>query len=189
MGIFTKIQQFCSVSVRIWKYKILSNCAQVSGQPNCYHPMLLRGKGKIRFGKNVQIGVINSPNFYSHYSYLEARNAESEIIIGDNVSINNAFSAIAFSKITIGNNVLIGVNCSIIDNDGHDLHPNHRTSGIPKVDAVFIDDNVFLGSNVSIVKGVTIGKNAVIGNGSVVTRSIPENAIAAGNPAKVIRML
>lgn len=189
MGIFTKIQQFCSVSVRIWKYKILSNCAQVSGQPNCYHPLLLRGKGKIRFGKNVQIGVVNSPNFYSHYSYLEARNVESEIIISDNVSINNAFSAIAFSKITIGSNVLIGVNCSIIDNDGHDLHPNHRTSGIPKVEAVSIEDNVFLGSNVSILKGVTIGKNAVIGNGSVVVQSIPENAIAAGNPAKVIRML
>lgn len=189
MGIFTKIQQFCSVSVRIWKYKILSNCDQVSGQPNCYHPLLLRGKGKIRFGKNVQIGVINSPNFYSNYSYLEARNPESEINIGDNVSINNAFSAIAFSKIHIGNNVLIGVNCSIIDNDGHDLKPNQRMTGLPKTEDVSIEDNVFLGSNVSVLKGVTIGKNAVIGNGSIVTQSIPENAIAAGNPAKIIRML
>lgn len=189
MGIFTKIQQFCFVFVRIWKYKILSNCAQVSGQPKCYHPLLLSGKGKIRFGKNVQIGVINSPNFYSHYSYLEARNPESEITIGDNVSINNAFSAIAFSKIDIGNNVLIGVNCSILDNDGHDLQPNQRMTGVPKTENVCIEDNVFLGSNVSVLKGVTIGKNAVIGNGSVVTQSIPENAIAAGNPAKIIRML
>jgi galactoside O-acetyltransferase len=189
MGIFTKIKQFCFVTLRIWKYKILSDCKQILGHPNCYHPLLLRGKGKIRFGENVQIGVINSPSFYSHYSYIEARNVESEITIGDNVSINNAFSAIAFSKITIGNNVLIGINCSIIDNDGHDLRPDKRTIGLPKTEDVSIEDNVFLGSNVSIVKGVTIGKNAVIGNGSVVTQSVPKNAIAAGNPAKVIRML
>jgi maltose O-acetyltransferase len=147
----------------------------------------LKGKGKISFGKNVQIGVIASPNFYSHYTYLEARNPESQIIIGDNVSINNAFSAEAFSKITIQKNVLIGVNCAIIDNDGHDLDPNKRATGEPKSAPIFIGENVFLGDNVTLLKGVTIGKNSVIGNGSLVTSDIPENVIAAGNPARVIR--
>ena len=50
-----------------------------------------------------------------------------------------------------------------------------------------IEDKVWIGANVTVLKGVTIGKNAVIGAGSVVTKSIPENAIAIGAPAKVIR--
>lgn len=185
----TKMKYFFFVKLRIWKYKLLSTCANVSGHPNRFHPLLIKGKGKIIFGANVQIGVVNSPNFYSHYTYLEARNSNSEISIGNDVSINNAFSAIAFSKIHIGNNVLIGVNCSIIDTDGHDLNPNERTTGIPKTASVCIEDNVFVGSNVTILKGVTIGENSVIANSAVVTHSIPKNSIAAGNPAKVIQTL
>ena len=149
----------------------------------------MKGKGKISFGKNVQIGVVASPNFYSHYCYLETRNKESEIFIDENVSINNALSAVAFSKITIQKNVLIGINCSIIDNDGHELAITERHNGEPKSAAVLIEENVFIGDNVTILKGVTIGKNSVIGHSAVVTNNIPENVIAAGNPARVIRNL
>ena len=177
------------VTMRIWKYKILSNCSNVIGKPLLYHPILLKGKGKIIFGKNVQMGVIASPNFYSHYAYLEARKSDSVISIGDNVTINNAFSAVAFQNITIQDNVLIGVNCAIIDNDGHDLRVDKRNSGEPKSVAVTIEKNVFIGDNVTILKGVTIGENSVIGLGSVVTNDIPKNVIVAGNPAKVIRNL
>lgn len=180
---------FFVVTLRIWKYKLLSDCQRVTGKPMVYHPLLTKGKGKIHIGKNVQIGVVASPNFYSHYTYLEARNPESEISIGDTVSINNAFSAVAFSKITIQNNVLIGVNCSIIDNDGHHLDSDKRNDEDIQSAEVFIAENVFLGDDVTILKGVTIGKNSVIGNGSIVTKSIPENVIAAGNPARVIRKL
>jgi maltose O-acetyltransferase len=183
------IKHFFFVTLRVWKYQWLSDCSKVSGTPKLFHPLLLKGKGKITFGKNVQIGVTNSPNYYSHYTYLEVRNSESEMVIGDNVAINNGFSAVAFSKITIQNDVLIGVNCAIIDNDGHHLAIDKRKEGEPKSAAVLIGENVFLGDNVTILKGVTIGKNTVIGNGSIVTNDIPENAIAAGNPAKVIRNL
>lgn len=183
------IRNFFFVSFRILKYKWLSNCSAVSGKPKLFHPLLLQGRGKISFGSNVQIGVTASPNFYSHYSYLEARNAESEISIGNNVSINNAFSAVAFSKITIHDNVLIGVNCAIIDNDGHNLSIDKRTSDEVNAAPVVVGENVFLGDNVTLLKGVTIGKNSVIGNGSIVTKDIPENVIAAGNPATVIRNL
>jgi len=189
MGIISKIKQFCFIALRIKKYEILSDCVRVSGKPIKYHPLLLKGKGTISFGKNVQIGVVSSPNFYSHYTYLEARDERSEIIIGDNVTINNAFSVECSSKVVIENDVLIGLNCSIIDNDGHNLAIEKRSTGNPKTAPVHIRQNVFLGSNVSILKGVTIGKNSIIGNGSVVTKDIPENVIAAGNPAKVIRNL
>jgi galactoside O-acetyltransferase len=189
MGIISRIKQFCFVALRIKKYEMLSDCKSVSGKPIKHHPLLLTGKGKISFGKNVQIGVVSSPDFYSHYTYLEAREEWSEIIIGDNVAINNAFSIECSSIVVIENDVLIGVNCSIIDNDGHDLAIEKRNVGNPEMAPVYIHQNVFLGNNVSILKGVTIGENSIIGNGSVVTKNIPENSIAAGNPAKVIRNL
>ena len=177
------------VSLRIWKFQMLSDCKNVIGKPKLFHPLLSTGKGKISFGNNVQIGVIASPNYYSHYAYLEVRNTDSEIKIGNNVSINNGFSATAFSKIEIKDKVLIGVNCLIIDNDGHHLAVAERHTGEPNSDDVCIEENVFLGDNVTILKGVTIGRNSVIGNGSIITNSIPENVIAAGNPARVIRNL
>lgn len=187
MGILHQLKQFAFVKLRILKYKSLSSCKQVWGHPKLYHPLLLNGKGKISFGKNVQIGVVNSPNYYSHYSYFEARNSESEISIGNNVSINNHCSIEALSKITIQDNVLIGINCSILDNDGHSLEIDNRLSGIPKSAEIVIEKNVFIGDNVTILKGVTIGEHSVVGNGSVVTKSFPSNVIVAGNPAQIIK--
>jgi galactoside O-acetyltransferase len=184
-----RIRQFLFVSLRIKILRKMSDCKRVSGKPQLFHPMLAKGKGTITFGNNVQIGVIASPNYYSHYAYFEARNEESAIIIGNNVSINNAFSASAMTRISIGDNVLIGVNCSIIDTDAHPLSPTERHTGEPVSAPVAIGNNVFIGDNVMILKGVTIGDNSVVGAGSVVTASIPENMVAAGNPAKVIKTL
>lgn len=189
MGFYSRIKQFCFIALRIKKYEILSDCKRVIGKPIKYHPLLLKGKGKISFGDNVQIGVVDSPYFYSHYTYLEAREQSSEICIGDNVAINNAFSIECSLKVSIENDVLIGSGCSFMDNDGHDLAIEKRHGGSLKMAQIHICQNVFLGSNVTILKGVTIGKNSVIGNSSVVTNDIPENVIAAGNPAKVIRNL
>lgn len=187
MGILYQLKQFAFVNLRILKYKGLSSCQQVLGQPKLYHPLLLNGKGKISFGENVQIGVVNSPKYYSHYSYFEARNLESEILIGNNVTINNNCSIEALTKITICDNVLIGINCAILDNDGHDLAIDMRQSGKPKSGEIIIENNVFIGDNVTILKGVTIGENSVIGSGSIVTKSIPANVIAVGNPAKIVK--
>lgn len=188
MSIINRINNFWFVTLRIAKYRWLSDCRKVSGQPDLYHPLLLKGKGNIRFGKAVQIGVIASPGYFSQYSYIEARGANSEVIFGNDVAVNNNFSAIAYTKITISDHVLIGVNCSITDSDGHHLEPGKRNT-VPESRPVFIAENVFLGNNVTVLKGVTIGRNSVIGSGSVVTRDIPENVIAAGNPAIVIRNL
>ena len=62
-----KLLDFFVVKFRIWKYQLLSDCATIMGKPNLFHPLLMKGKGKISFGKNVQIGVFASPNIYSHY--------------------------------------------------------------------------------------------------------------------------
>ena len=173
---------------RILKFKLISNCKNVIGSPIYNQPTLLLGRGTIIFGNNVNLGFNPSPYFYSGYGYIEARNEYSKIIIGDNVWINNNFFKCSEGEgIEIGKNTIIGVNVVIIDSDFHDLHPDRRITGKPRTEKVIIEDNVFIGNNVKILKGVRIGKNSVIANGSIVTKSIPANVIAGGNPAKVIR--
>ncbi len=90
----------------------------------------------------------------------------------------------AFRFIKLGNSVRCGANTLITDAD---WHLDDLRSGEPK--PVIIEDNVWLGEGVKVLKGVTIGENSVIGAGSVVTKDIPANVIAAGNPCRVIRRL
>lgn len=179
------------VAMRIYKYKLLSDCSQVAGQPRFITPTLLSGKGKIIFEKNVKLGVRTSPGHYDSYIYIDSRRPESIIHIGQNCWFNNHLRIISDGAgIKIGDNCLIGYNVEIIDSNFHDLHPLSRHNGKNVLKApVLIQDNVFVGNNVVILKGVTIGKNSIIGSGSVVTNDIPENAVAAGNPAKFIKSL
>lgn len=184
-----RIKFFLFVTLRIWKYKWLSDCQRVKGKPNLYLPLLLNGKGKISFGNNVQIGVSAAHFTYSTYNYLLAFNEDSEISIGDNVVLANGASLQAESKITIGDNAMIGINCFLVDTDGHDLDPKKRMTGEVKSAPITIGNNVIVYYNSVVFKGVTIGENSVIGACSVVTKDIPPNVFAAGNPARVIRNL
>ena len=175
---------------RIVKYKLLSSCRTVTGNPKYNQPTQLCGGGAIMFGNNVSLGVRPSPNLFSGYGYIDARNEKSKIIIGDDVWINNNFMIASEGEgIEIGDKTLIGLNVEITDSDFHDLHPGRRRGGIPKTAKVTIGRNVFIGSNVKILKGVSIGDNSVIANSSVVTKSIPENVIAGGYPCKVIKQI
>lgn len=70
---------------------------------------------------------------------------------------------------------------------GHPVHPDSRNSGYEYGIPVTVGDNVWIGGNTVILPGVTIGNNVVIGAGSVVSKDIPDNMIAVGNPCKVIR--
>lgn len=170
-------------------YSFFSNNSNIVGSYKAFQPVVLRGTGKIIFGRNVRFGVLNSPLLYSTYAYVEARGEHSEIKFGNNITINNGFSVTAEKRIVIQDNVLIGLNCSIIDSNFHRLDPSerHLTDETPK--EVIIGENVFIGNNVSILKGVSIGKNSVIGANSVVTKPIPEDVIVSGNPAVIVGKL
>lgn len=189
MGILAKIKHFAFVSLRIWKYKLLSDCPNVEGKPNLYLPLLLKGNGKIKFGKNFQNGVSAAHYTYSTYNYLLAMGKDSEITFGDNVVMANGATIQAVSKITIEDDVMIGINCMLVDTDGHDLDPEKRMTGDIKSAPITIKKNVIIYYNSVVFKGVTIGENSVIGACSVVTKDIPPNVFAAGSPAKVIRSL
>ena len=111
---------------------------------------------------------------------------------GKNIEVGNNFFAnyncviLDVAKVTIGKNVMFAPNVSIYT-AGHPLHPDSRNSGYEYGIPVTIGDNVWVGGSVVINPGVKIGNNVVIGSGSVVTKDIPDNVIAVGNPCRVIR--
>lgn len=108
------------------------------------------------------------------------------IEVGENFFANYNLTILDVGKVTIGANAQIAPNVAIYT-AGHPIHPESRSSGYEYGIPVTIGDNVWIGGNVVILPGVTIGNNAVIAAGSVVTKDIPDNVIAAGNPCRIIR--
>lgn len=104
--------------------------------------------------------------------------------IGDNFYANYNLVILDCATVKIGNNVLIGPNVGIYT-AGHSLDIENRKKGYEFAKKIEIKDNVWIGGGSIICPGVTIGENTVIGAGSVVTRDIPSNVIAFGNPCKV----
>jgi acetyltransferase-like isoleucine patch superfamily enzyme len=134
--------------------------------------------------------VRSNPLGPSHPVILSTRRPAALLQVGDHFSMTGG-SIVAEEKITIGNHVAVGCNSTIIDTDFHPLDPIYRQEHPLDAETapITIGDHVFIGMNSLILKGVSIGENTVIGAGSVVTRSLPANVIAAGNPAKVLRPL
>jgi acetyltransferase-like isoleucine patch superfamily enzyme len=175
---------------RMLKYRALSSCRRVSGSPIAAQPVLMLGPGAIVFGRDVELGWQRSSSFYTGYCHLEAARQESLIEIGDGVQINNnAFIKSEGPGIRIGPGALLGSEVTIYDSDFHDLRAERRRDGRARTGAVELAQDVFVGDRVLILKGVRIGAHSVIGAGSVVSSSIPDGVIAAGNPARVIREL
>lgn len=189
MTVIKKINFYMFSKIRILKYKFLSEAKLRGNKPILNAPALFSGKGEIIIGDNVRFGYVSSAHYYSHYGYIEARTEASKIKIGNNVIINNNCNIVAVNQIEIGDDCIIGINFSVIDSDFHHLDINKRFEKEPPSKPVKIGKNVFIGNNVTVLKGVVISDNTVIGNGSIVSSSIPENVIAAGNPARIIKKL
>lgn len=116
------------------------------------------------------------PPFYCCYG--------THITLGEGSYVNVNCSFIDDGKITIGKKVMFGPGV-VIATVGHPIKPDMRH--FMYTDPVTINDNCWIGANVTICPGVTIGENTVIGAGSVVTKNIPSNVVAYGNPCKVVR--
>ncbi|CAM3112092.1 sugar O-acetyltransferase [Leuconostoc rapi] len=112
----------------------------------------------------------------------------SNTSIGDNFYANTRLVLLDVAEINIANNVLFGPNVSLLT-AGHPIDMEIRNEGLEYGLPITIQDNVWLGGNVVVNPGVTIGTNSVVGSGAVVTKSIPSNSIAVGNPAKVLRKI
>ena len=106
------------------------------------------------------------------------------IILGEGTYLNFNCNFVDDGMINVGKNVLFGPAVTIAT-VGHPIRPDMRE--YMYTDPVTIRDNVWIGENVTICPGVTIGENSVIGAGSVVTKDIPANVVAVGNPCRVLR--
>lgn len=123
--------------------------------------------------------IINQP-FYCDYG--------SQISVGRRFFANFNFTVLDEAPVTIGDNCFIGPNVSIYT-ACHSTDPVERNARKEWAEPVTIGDNVWIGGSVTILPGVNIGSNTTIGAGSVVTKDIPENVVAAGNPCRVIKEL
>jgi len=171
---------------RVDLFKQLSTNKNIIGVPIISQPTQFVGQGAIIFGKEVQLGYYPSPYFYSGYMYLEARNSNAIIQIGNQTMMNNNVVIIAESEmIEIGDNCLIGTNVEIINSDFHHINPNKRKSGLHKAKSIHIGNNVFIGAGAVILGNIIIADDVAIGANSVVTKSINEPSTTwAGAPAR-----
>lgn len=108
------------------------------------------------------------------------------IEVGENFYANFNLVILDVAKVVIGDNVMIAPNVAIYT-AGHPVHPDSRNSGYEYGIPITIGNNVWIGGNVVINPGVKIGDNVIIGAGSVVTKDIPDNMIAVGNPCRTVR--
>lgn len=114
------------------------------------------------------------------------------IEVGENFFVSQNCTIMDGAKVTFGDNVWLGPNCAFYTS-GHSMDPQRRLAGYGYAFPINIGNNVWLGGSVLIVpgckEGITIGDNSVIGAGSVVTKDIPPNVLAVGNPCRIIREL
>lgn len=123
--------------------------------------------------------IVNQP-FYCDYG--------KQIRVGKRFFANFNLTVLDEALVTIGDDCFIGPNVSIYT-ACHSTDPVERNTRREWAEPVTIGDNVWIGGSVTILPGVTIGSNVTIGAGSVVTRDIPDNVVAVGNPCKVIKNL
>lgn len=110
------------------------------------------------------------------------------IHLGDRVFINMNFVALDVARIEIGDDCQIGPNVQLLT-PTHPLEAQLRLDKLEAAQPITLGKNVWLGGGVIVCPGVTIGDNTVVGAGSVVTRDLPADAVAVGNPARVIKPL
>ncbi|MEK3901314.1 DapH/DapD/GlmU-related protein [Paenibacillus sp. FSL R7-0179] len=151
-------------------------------------PIRVRGKQCMSYGTGFTVG-------YSCRIEMNGVKVKAKLTIGDNCVIGDYAHIVANYKVVIGSGVLMASRVFITDTH-HGNYSDKSVDSLPIVPPnkrplhykeVSIGNNVWLGENVSILPGVSIGDGCIIGANAVVTKNIPKNSIAAGNPAKVIK--
>jgi acetyltransferase-like isoleucine patch superfamily enzyme len=156
--------------------------------PHCkvMRPWYLDVQGRqISFGRCVH--VIAAADRRVRLTTWEHEGGGGHIDVGDYCLICPGVRLDSACRIEVGSNSMIAAGVYLTDADWHDVYD--RTRIIGSYAPITLEDNVWIGDGAIVCKGVTIGANSVVGAGSVVTRDIPANVVAAGNPAAVVRPL
>ncbi|WP_423216734.1 acyltransferase [Streptococcus equinus] len=168
------LKEFNFFKIRLLSGAKLENRVSIIG-PETFH-----------FGKNIRIGKYYKLHNFTEY---EGKQYKASLYIGDDSYIGDFFTVNNADKIQIGKNALIASNVLLVTlnhgislKDGKPFSKQDLSTG-----PIVIGDNCWIGERVIVLPNVAIGNNCVIGANSVVTKSIPDNSIAVGNPAKVIK--
>lgn len=129
------------------------------------------------FGKTEGDFTIQAP-FWCDYGY--------NIELGRNFYANHGLVILDCARVSFGDNVFIAPNCGF-HTAGHPVDFQRRNQGLEYAWPITVGSNVWIGAGVQVCPGVNIGSNVVIGAGSVVTKNIPDNVIAVGNPCRILR--
>lgn len=155
-------------------------CKDICFEYNSTRPSELHTKKELLrklFGKTDGDFTIQAP-FWCDYGY--------NIELGKNFYANHNLVILDGAKVRFGDNVFIAPDCGF-HTAGHPVDHLRRNQGLEYAWPITVGDNVWIGAGVQVMPGVTIGSNVVIGGGSVVTKDIPDDVIAVGNPCRVLR--
>lgn len=185
------------ISLAYFRSKCLVYGVKCGKNTYVYGNVIIRGPGQIIIGDNVQLissSWRSSASSLAHGVKLRTFHppcmADNKIIIEDGAGLGGTSITARSRTIRIGKNTMFGPDCMVMDSDFHKPWPPTIRSinpGFEDDQDVVIGNNVWIGARCIILKGVTIGDNAVIASGSIVVKNIPPNALAGGNPAKVIK--
>jgi acetyltransferase-like isoleucine patch superfamily enzyme len=175
-----RIVQKLAVPVQsLWSFSLLKARLQTPLHPSnvILGPVTIDGTGRITMGCNSRIypGVV-----------LETQGA-GEIVLGDNVVLSRGVHIVAFDKVELGNDCMIGEYTSLRDADHKKSRQSMRLSGHESA-AIRLGHNVWIGRGAVVLKGVQIGSNSIIGANAVVTRAVPESSCALGIPARAQKL-
>lgn len=207
---WSKFQLFYVANIHLFKFKNLVAYFAIKGKKGRFSRVLFFGKSNYSVHKTAKININKGTIVINRHvtkkdpfvGYLEMyQNSEinvqntffihsgCDIMVFKGAKLNlgsgyiNRYCKIrCYNEITIGNGVAISENFTIWDSDAHQM-----INGSAPTQPIVIGNNVWIGTNVTVLKGVKIGDGCVIAAGSLVTKDVPENCLAAGVPAKVIK--
>jgi maltose O-acetyltransferase len=153
---------------------------------DAFHRAVLDGDGDDTRAREILADLLGSLGEEAWVKPPLAVDSGSNVHLGDRTFVNSGLTALDVAAITIGDDCLIGPNVQLLT-PTHPVDPQPRRDKLEAAEPITLGDNVWLGGGVIVCPGVTIGDNTVVGAGSVVTRDLPANVVAVGNPARVIR--
>ena len=153
---------------------------------DAFYRAVLDGDGDDTRAREILVDLLGSLGEGSWVKPPLAVDFGSNVHLGDRTFVNSGLTALDVATITVGDDCLLGPNVQLLT-PTHPVDPQPRRDKLEAAEPITLGDNVWLGGGVIVCPGVTIGDNTVVGAGSVVTRDLPANVVAVGNPARVIR--
>jgi acetyltransferase-like isoleucine patch superfamily enzyme len=178
----------------IWVLRVIwceplfrSQCHYVGSHFQMEKLPYITGVGRMIIGEHVRLSGKSS------FGFGNRNYPNPELVIGNHTFIGHNCAFLVARSITVGNHCLLAGGVRLSDYDGHPTDYRERRVSAPvsseSIRPIVIGDDVWIGTGAYILKGVHIGDRTIIGAGSVVTRDIPSDVIAAGNPARVVKVV